>query len=314
MNLELPDVAVEFGATATRAFDSAGGVDLARRAEAEPALRSSVVTPLLAELGAFDIGFGSDADTDLAAGELCRAAGRSALPYPLAATLASPDGRERPFALVAVGVTRADHADLFPSWRVANLDGSASWDAHPAGGRLGTKLGPFVADLRLVSPDLGPADVGGYITLTTWQLLGTVERALDLVVEHVTSRHQFGGPLSRFQAVQFAVADISVGVRSLRELARYTMWRRSLPGDHRLVDAIALRVHALETTTALLRACQQLHGAIGLCDEHDLSILTRHAQPALRLPAGIEATTEQLVGAIDTTGFDSLFGTARRGA
>jgi alkylation response protein AidB-like acyl-CoA dehydrogenase len=145
------------------------------------------------------------------------------------------------------------------------------------------------------------------LTLTAWQTLGTLERALELAVEHVNTRHQFGGPLARFQAVQFQIADATVAVQSLRELAHFTLWRLWVAPLDRLVDALALRAHALESAHAVLRTCHQLHGAIGFCDEHDLSILSRHAQPLLRLSAGLEATTEQLMAAIDHTGFDSLF-------
>jgi acyl-CoA dehydrogenase len=313
VNLELPDVAVEFGATADRALRSAGGVDLARRAEVDPALRVSLVAPLLLELGAFDLTIGADPDVDLAAGELCRAAGRSALPYPIAATLASPDGRARPVALVASDLPRVDHGDLFDGWRVATLDGNSSWDARTSGARLASKLGPFVTEVRPTGGDLGRADVTALLTLSAWQLLGTLEKALELAAEHVTSRQQFGGPLSSFQSVQFQVADIAVGVRSLQEQCRFTMWRRCLPGDH-LVDALALRVHALETARHVLRTSHQLHGAVGLCTEHDLSVLTRHAQPALRLPAGFEATTEHLMRAIDVSGFASFSGAPRMDA
>ncbi|MCU1373236.1 MAG: putative acyl-CoA dehydrogenase [Actinomycetia bacterium] len=307
MNLELPDIAVEFGASAGRAFVAAGAVDLARRAEADPTLRTTLVAPMLDQLGAFDLTLGTDLDTDLAAGELCRVAGRVALPYPLPATLAGD--RDRPFALVDADHPRVDHGDLSDQWRVATVDGTSSWDAEPDGGPLGTKLGPFVDDVRLTTR-AGPIDVTGYLALSSCQLLGTVERALELAVEHVTTRHQFGSPLSTFQSVQFQVADAAVAVQSLRELARFTLWRLSRPAPDHLVDALALRVHALETATQVLRVSHQLHGAIGLCDEHDLSILSRHAQPALRLPAGLEATTEHLMAAIDACGFDSLFGSA----
>ena len=234
------------------------------------------------------------------------AAGRVALPYPLAATLASELGAERPLAVINPSLPRADHADLFRHWRAATIDGSSSWDAEPAGGRLGTRLGPFVAALR-TSRLSGPADVSGCLALGAWVLLGVVEQALALTVEHVTSRHQFGKPLSSFQSVQFQIADAAVSVQSLRELARFTMWRISLVGPEGLVDALALRVQALETSTQVLRTCQQLHGAIGLTQEHDLSILTRHAQPLLRMPFGLEATTEHLMTAVDAHGFESLF-------
>jgi hypothetical protein len=305
MNLELPDIATDVGATAARAFADAGGVDVARRAEADPTVRTTVVVPLLHELGAFDLSIGDDPDVDLAAGELCRVAGRVALPYPIAAVLSSPDGAERPIALVDPLLPRADHGDLFTAWRVASLDGRA-WDASPASTGLSTKLGPFVVDLRL-GREVEALDISAGMVLGAWYLTGVVERALELAVEHVSSRHQFGHALAGFQSVQFQVADVAVAVQSLRELARYTMCAMSSPGPGHLVDALALRVQSLETTTQVLRTCTQLHGAIGLCDEHDLSMLTRHAQPMLRQPCGLEATTERLVAAITEDGFDSLF-------
>lgn len=314
MNLELPEVAAEFGATAHRAFADAGGVELARRAEADPDVRSSVVAPLLASLGAFDLRLGpddGDADVALAAGELCRAAGRVALPYPVTSVLASPDGTARPVAVVDPGLPRADHGDLLPAWRLLALDGS-SWSGSPAADRLGSKLGPFVTDLRLdeAAPAGGDTTfrVALALTLDAWRVLGTLEQALATTAAHVTSREQFDRPLAGFQAVQFQVADATVAARALRELAGFTTWRLFVAPLDRLVDALALRVNALEGAHLVLRTCHQLHGAIGFCDEHDLSVLSRHVQPQLRLPGGVEATTEHLLAAVEELGFSSLFG------
>jgi hypothetical protein len=307
MNLELPETAIDFGAAAERAFTDAGAVDLARRAEAEPELRSGVVAPLLDQLGALDLRVADDLDTALAGGELCRVAGRCALPYPVIAVLASGTDDRLPTALVDPVVPRADHGDLFPRWRLAAIDGVVC-EGRPEGPPLGTELGPFVVDMIASTIEHSdPVDVPMLLTLMAWQTLGTLERALELAVEHVNTRHQFGGPLARFQAVQFQIADATVAVQSLRELAHFTLWRLWVAPLDRLVDALALRAQALESAQAVLRTCHQLHGAIGFCDEHDLSILSRHAQPPLRLSAGLEATTEQLMAAIDHTGFDSLF-------
>jgi acyl-CoA dehydrogenase len=307
MNLELPETAIDFGATAERAFTDAGGVDLARRAEAEPGMRAELVGPLLDLLGALDLRVADDLDTALAGGELCRVAGRCALPYPVIAVLASGIEDRLPAALVDPVMPRADHGDLFPHWRLAAIDG-AVWEGRPEGPPLGTELGPFVVDMvASTTDDPEPVDVPMLLTLTAWQTLGTLERALELAVEHVNTRHQFGSPLARFQAVQFQIADATVAVQSLRELAHFTLWRLWVAPLDRLVDALALRAQALESAHAVLRTSHQLHGAIGFCDEHDLSILSRHAQPLLRLSAGLEATTEQLMAAVDHTGFDSLF-------
>jgi hypothetical protein len=70
---------------------------------------------------------------------------------------------------------------------------------------------------------------------------------------------------------------------------------------------LALRVHAIDVARAVLRTCQQLHGAAGVCDEYDISVITRHIQPALRLPFGAERGAQLLADAIDAQGFAGLF-------
>jgi hypothetical protein len=57
----------------------------------------------------------------------------------------------------------------------------------------------------------------------------------------------------------------------------------------------------------VLRSSQQLHGASGLCDEYDISILVRHVQPALRLPVDADAMSDLVFAAITTEGFATLF-------
>ncbi len=217
------------------------------------------------------------------------------------------DEASRPFAVVPDDRARVDHGDLFDTWRVATLAGAARV-ATPTGDRLGTRLGPFVGDLT-PGEEQAPAaeDVALALTLGAWQVLGTSERAVELAVEHVSTRVQFGKPLSAFQAVQFQLADAAVAVAGLRELALFTLWRlRAAPAEV-LPDVLALRLHALDVARPVLRVTQQLHGAAGVCDEYDISVLTRHVQPALRLPASAERTAAALADAIGRLGFDGLF-------
>ena len=74
-----------------------------------------------------------------------------------------------------------------------------------------------------------------------------------------------------------------------------------------MADVLALRVHAIDVARTVLRTCQQLHGAAGVCDEYDISVLTRHVQPALRLPWSAERTATELAEAIQRDGFEGLF-------
>lgn len=296
MNPDLPEVAADFGAAAAKAFAALGGVDCARRAEADPDVRRREVASALDSLGAAELDPRADLETAASAGELCRAAGRCVLPYPVVSVLMG-------FAVAGTDRIRVDHGDLFGEWRVAALDGTVK-GAAPATPRLGSKLGPFVTDLTPtgdVGPSIGASEVSLWLTLGAWRIVGVVERAVELAVEHVTGRVQFGQQLSKFQAVQFQLADASVAVDGLRELCRYTLCSGAL------ADSLALRLHALDVARAVLRTTQQLHGASGLCDEYDISILCRHVQPDLRLPAGAEQTAADLFNAVVASGFPSLF-------
>lgn len=305
MNPVLPDEAVELATAATKAFAAAGGVDLARRAEVQPEVRAAEVAPLLAQLGIDDLDPRADATALAAAAALCEAAGRCALPYPLAAALVR-DGDGRPTVAVPEGRARIDHGDLFAEWRVGDLAGHGGI-ARGTATRLGTRLGRFVADLPEIADAAEPADQLLQLALSAWTVLGTVDRAVELAVEHVSGRIQFGKPLSAFQAVQFQLADAAVAVAGLRELAGFTLWRLDVDPAGARADVLALRLHALEVARAVLRTSQQLHGAAGVCDEYDVSVLVRMVQPALRLPAGVERTVTELAAAIATDGFVGLF-------
>ncbi|HVV38175.1 MAG TPA: acyl-CoA dehydrogenase family protein [Acidimicrobiales bacterium] len=318
MNPALPDDAVEFGDTARKAFDALGGVDAARKAEEDHAFRSEVAGTLDA-LGIGDIDPRADLDTFCAAAALCEAAGRVALPYPVVGALVARDGV--PFAVVPDDHSRVDHGDVFGAWNVATVSG-ANWArqiprATTSRAQFG-RLGPFVVDLER-SGEAAPVthesgiDVRYWLTLNAWQILGTADRAVELASDHVSNRIQFGKPIATFQAVQFMLADAAVAVAGLRELAHFTLWRVATAPEEAGPDVLALRVHAIDVARAVLRTCQQLHGAAGVCDEYDISVLTRHIQPALRLPCGAERTAALLADAIAAQGFAGLFphGTAR---
>ena len=239
VNPVLPDAAAEFGATAAKAFAALGGVDAARRAEESPDAALGEVAKALEALGIGEIDPRLDDDNLAAAAALCVEAGRVALPYPVVPVLLRGD--DRPFAVVPDDRARVDHGDLFDSWRIATLDGRTR-TAAPAGEVLGSRLGPFVADLAPSgdATDGSTSTVALHLTLTAWLVLGTSERAVELAVDHVTTRIQFGKPLSAFQAVQFQLADAAVAVAGLRELAHFTLWRIAVACDAAMVDALAL--------------------------------------------------------------------------
>jgi 3-oxo-4-pregnene-20-carboxyl-CoA dehydrogenase alpha subunit len=309
MDLALPRVAEQFAAAAERAVTGAGGVDLARRAEVDPTIRATEVKPILDALGVHDIDPTADVESAAVAGEMCRVAGRCVLPFPIVGYLLAEPDHDVPAVLASSPPLRCDHGDLFPRWRVYDLAGAVSVST-PSGQPVGSRLAPFVTDLNSPGAATGTSVAGVAYLSTLWAfyLLGVAEHSLELAIAHVKDRVQFGRPLAAMQAVQFQLADATVAVDGLRELAHFTIWQVvSRPGATTLADGLAARLHALDVVQPVLRLAQQLHGASGFCDEYDISVLVRHVQPAIRLPVDSDAMSEIVFNAIQVQGFDSLF-------
>jgi acyl-CoA dehydrogenase len=305
MNTTLPSDVTEFAASARRRLERLGGADLALRAERDRALREPVGAAI-ADLGGFELDIRTDPDQFLAATQLCRVAGQLALPWPVVEEMLSIDGAR--LALIDATMVRVDHGDLPGDWLGCDLDGT-SYRLQLDEPRT-AKLGPFLMAARLGDrgPDVDADDISRHLVLGSWRILGGIEASLAQVVEHVTVRKQFGQPLAEFQSVRFAVADASVAVRGLDELAKFTSWRlRSAPAAQRQVDAVGLRLCAAETATQVLRICHQLLGAVGFCDEHDVSVFDRHLQPLLRIPMSAERLAMRLVPAVRRGDLETLF-------
>jgi acyl-CoA dehydrogenase len=305
VNTALPEEITEFAAVAAKRFVRFGGPQAALQAETEEQLRDDARSAL-ADLGAFDLDVRSSSDDLLAAAVLCQAAGAAALPYPLVEELLAIDGAR--LALVNPEAPRIDHGDLAGEWIAADLDGTR-YHVQPSS-RTSAKLGPFLVPATLTGSDgtVPAADVDMHLVLGSWRILGAVQQALEITRQHVTARMQFGKPLAEFQAVRFTIADASVAVRGLFELAKYTITRtESTPAQVRSADALVLRLKAADTARQVLRTAHQLLGALGFCDESDVSVLDRHTQPLIRLPVSSEMLALRLVPGVRGGQLETLF-------
>lgn len=304
MILDLSDDALEYGRQALQAFESAGGDRLVEQAEAAPQTRASLVGPVLDGLGAWELDPRSDSDGLEAAAALCRSAGYWALPYPIAERLAAPTDLDAD-GLVVVGGARpsAAVAGVDLRWAAVDLDGHRSTVTG-----LGATEAGFVAELDLEPvDDAGARDVALALVLPCWTLLGMLDRALALTVAHVCLRKQFGQTLSSFQGVQFQLTDAEVERSGTDILAKHALWAVATDQPHALDDALALRMAAIEAADVVFRVCHQLHGAVGFCDETQLSWLSRYSQPLRRLPFGLSATRDHLTRTAGRRGLTGLY-------
>lgn len=112
------------------------------------------------------------------------------------------------------------------------------------------------------------------------QVCAALDVIVDVVIDHSTSRSQFGRPLSKFQAVQHLVADLAAEAalaRAATEAAVSTAlasdW--SAPNLDFLVSvARSCTGHA---ASVVVRSAHQALGAIGTTIEHRLHLYTRAA-------------------------------------
>lgn len=316
MNGNLASEAVEFGAVVRESIEAAGGIDVLRRCVADPAARSEAGA-VLDRLGLWDVRpLEGPLELEVAAAA-CRAAGAFAFPYPVVERLVGGGGA---VALVAEhGPRVVMHLDLPLGWRGVDLRGRR-YRVQPATDRLlGTQLAPFGVE-ALAEPADGdePRVAAVAVALHAWWLLGLLETALADTVRYSQERVQFGRPIARFQANGFRLADMTLAVHGLAELGKYTLWSLANEADQAsaLVDALGLRVAALDAAEIVLRGAHQLHGAMGFTDEVAVSWLSRASQAVRRLPEDRQRSLATLVDLVETVGFAELgrLGSARNNA
>lgn len=116
--------------------------------------------------------------------------------------------------------------------------------------------------------------------LRSIQVCAALDRILELSVDHVGSRVQFGRPLAKFQSVQNLIADIAAEAalaRAATEAAltagATTDW--AAPNLDFLIAAA--RSCAGHAASVVVRNAHQVHGAIGTTREHRLHEFTRAA-------------------------------------
>ncbi|MEV0177377.1 acyl-CoA dehydrogenase family protein [Streptomyces sp. NPDC050803] len=105
------------------------------------------------------------------------------------------------------------------------------------------------------------------------EAVGAADRVLELTVEYVKQREQFGRPVGSFQAVKHRLADVYVQVQAARSAAYYAAWATA----HReTVGGLAL-AQALEALRTAAGEAIQLHGGIGFTWEHQAHLYFKRA-------------------------------------
>jgi alkylation response protein AidB-like acyl-CoA dehydrogenase len=102
--------------------------------------------------------------------------------------------------------------------------------------------------------------------------VGAMDATIALTVQHLNSREQFGARLGAFQALQHKLADMVIDVEQARSMLLYGLAAlTSEVPDDRMKGVSAALVRVFDSARLVAANAVQLHGGIGVTEEHVVS-------------------------------------------
>jgi short-chain 2-methylacyl-CoA dehydrogenase len=114
---------------------------------------------------------------------------------------------------------------------------------------------------------------GGRISIAAMGL-GLAQGAYDLAATYARQRRQFGQPISKFQAIQFKLADMATEIEAGRGLVYKAAWLKDQGRPFAQAAAMA-KLYTGELAHRVANQSLQIHGGYGYMDEYAISRLYR---------------------------------------
>jgi short/branched chain acyl-CoA dehydrogenase len=114
---------------------------------------------------------------------------------------------------------------------------------------------------------------GGRISVAAMGL-GLAQGAYDLAAAYAKEREQFGKPISKFQAIQFKLADMATEIEAGRALVYRAAWLKDQGRPFAQTAAMA-KLYTGELAHRAANHSLQIHGGYGFMDEYAISRLYR---------------------------------------
>jgi alkylation response protein AidB-like acyl-CoA dehydrogenase len=110
------------------------------------------------------------------------------------------------------------------------------------------------------------------------EMVGGMQRLLEITVEYAKTRKQFGRPIGQFQAVQHQCADMLVMTESSRSAAYYAAYaiEEGIP-EARVAVSVA-KMYASDAYRKVGNRAIQVHGGMGFTWENDCHLYYRRAK------------------------------------
>jgi len=113
---------------------------------------------------------------------------------------------------------------------------------------------------------------------------GVARRLIELSREHAQVRVQFGQTISKFQAVQWMLADMATELYAMKNMVYDTAWRLD-QGDRNRGRASMVKLFCTEAVGRIADRAVQIHGGMGCMEEAPVEGIYREVR-AMRIYEG----------------------------
>jgi alkylation response protein AidB-like acyl-CoA dehydrogenase len=110
------------------------------------------------------------------------------------------------------------------------------------------------------------------------ELVGGMQRTLEMTVEYAKTRKQFGKPIGMFQAVQHQCADMYLETESSRSAVYYAAWALEENAPDAATAVSIAKMYASDAGRTVGNRGIQIHGGMGFTWENDLHLYYRRAK------------------------------------
>jgi len=114
---------------------------------------------------------------------------------------------------------------------------------------------------------------GGRISVAALSI-GLAMGAFDEAFKYSKERHQFGQAISKFQAIQFKLADMKMEIEHAKVMILKAAWEKDNDRDFGMTASLA-KLYSGEVSRRVVNEAVQIHGGYGFMDEYPVSRMYR---------------------------------------
>jgi alkylation response protein AidB-like acyl-CoA dehydrogenase len=126
------------------------------------------------------------------------------------------------------------------------------------------------------------------------ECVAAARHCLEVTVDYLKTRRQFGRPVGSFQALKHRAADLAVAVESAHATARAAVWTAASDPAALATLAPLAALHCSRTFVRVAAEMIQLHGGIGFTWEHEAHLYFKRAKSTQLLLGPVSALRTEI--------------------